>query len=76
MLIKYFLPVLLLSITLTSCPLPWSKPLSVHQDSTPPKNIQVNIDTIRTNDRVNIAYQLKDENNRIADSGNDITVVV
>lgn len=66
----------LISITLTSCTLPWSKPLPTHQDSTPKKDIQVNIDTIRTNDRVNISYQLKDENNRVVEGGNDIAVVV
>ena len=66
----------LISITLTSCTLSWSKPLPTHQDSTPKKDIQVNIDTIRTNDRVNISYQLKDENNRVVESSNDIAIVV
>lgn len=70
--------ILLLSsiLFLCSCTLPWPNPTATHQDNTPPKNIQVNIDTIKVNDRVNISYQLKDENNRITDSGNDITVVV
>ena len=64
------------SIMLTSCTLPWSNPPTTHQDNTPQKNIQVNIHTIRTNDRVNVSYQLKDENSRVVGSGNDITIVV
>ena len=76
MLIKYFLPVLLLSITLTSCTLPWSNPTATHQDNTPQKNIQINIHTIKMNNRVNISYQLKDENNRVVESSNDIAIVV
>lgn len=64
------------SIMLTSCTLPWSNPPTTHQDSTPQKNIQVNIHTIRTNDRVNVSYQLKNEKNEIVDSGNDITLVI
>ena len=67
---------LFICANLTSCTLPWSNPTATHQDNTLQKNIQVNIDTIKMHDRVNISYQLKDENNRIADSGNDITVVV
>lgn len=76
MLIKYSPPVILLSIILTSCTLPWSNPPTTHQDSTPQKNIQINIHTIRMNDHVNISYQLKDENNRVVESGNDVIVVV
>lgn len=63
-------------LLLCSCTLPWSNPTATHQDNTPPKNIQVNIDTIKVNDRVNISYQLKDENSRVVESDNDIIVVV